>query len=338
VSYDPNWDEWVPLDLILDERISGFLRYVKSFVMGGYQLTDPMIGLFAAVGQPGLNLAYCNGYELKQTNAVLAALADASTNYVYLHFTKTVDPGGGYSAITLDITVNQTGIDPGDAIKLGEVDTAAGVITAIREENNKYRIHTAQLDEDIDGNQYKIERLSLQRGVAFPTNPPPVQSELFWRTDLGQLYVFDGLVWQPLTAGAPPGAVIFTAGAPFLPGEVAYISAPNTVLQANATAMATAEVVGASLGIVPPLTPGSFLTWHGQTGTVFVENAGPLIPVAGQKVWLSKTVPGSVTNIPPANPCARKVLGVITDPTMYAFPGNPYVTVAWGPEPTIWIP
>jgi hypothetical protein len=117
--------------------------------MGGYQLTDPMIGLFVRVGQPGLNLAYCNGYELKQTNAVLSALADASTNYIYLHFTKTVDPGGGYSAIAVDITVNQTGIDPGDAIKLGEVDTAAGVITVIREENNKYRIHSAQLDEDV---------------------------------------------------------------------------------------------------------------------------------------------------------------------------------------------
>jgi hypothetical protein len=316
--------------------------------MGGYQLTDPALGLFVQVGQAGLNLAYCNGYELKQNNAVFAPLVDATTNYIYLHFTKTVDPGGGYSAITLDITVNQTGIDPGDAIKLGEVDTAAGVITVIREENNKYRIHTAQLDEDIDGNLKKIERLTLQRGAAFPVVPAPVQSELFWRTDLLQLYVYDGAVWQPLTPGAPPGAVIFTASPltpPILTGEMVYVgptppSIPLHVTQAIATALATAEVMGAAMGLTVPGFPGPFATWHGNPCTAFYETAAPPVvpPVPGRKVWLSKLTPGAVTTLAPANPCARKVLGVITDNSAFVWPGNPYLTVLWAPETTIWVP
>lgn len=349
MGYEPNWDEWDNLHLILDERLSGFLRFYKNFVMDGYQLTDPLLGLWVSVGQAGLNFAYVNGYELKQTNAVFAALVDAATNYIYLHFTKTVDPGGGYSAITLDITVNQTGIDPGDAINLGEVDTNFGVITAIRQENNKFKIHTSQLDEDIDGNLKKIERLTLQRGAAFPVIPAPVQSELFWRTDLAQLYVYDGAMWQPLTPGAPPGAVIFTAsllGPPILTGEMVYVgptppSIPLHVTQAIATAMATAEVVGAAMGPVLPGFPGQFATWHGNPCTVFYETAVPpaIPPVPGRKVWLSNLTPGAVTTLPPANPCARKVLGVITDNSMFGpWPANPYLTIMWAPEPTIWVP
>lgn len=347
MGYEPNWDEWDNLHLILDERLSGFLRFFKNFVMDGYQLSDPMLGLWVSVGQMGLNVAYCNGYELKQTNAVLAALADASTNYIYLHFTKTVDPGGGYSAIALDITVNQTGVDPGDAIKLGEVDTLAGVITAIRTENNKFKIHTSQLDEDIDGNLYRINRLTLQRGTVFPVTPAPIQSELFWRTDLLQLYVYDGVAWQPLTPGAPPGAVIFTASPlapPILTGEMVYVgptppSVPLNVTQAIALAMATAEVVGAAMGPVMPGFPGSFATWHGNPCTAYYEAVAPVIPpVPGRKVWLSKFTPGAVTTLAPPNPCARKVLGVIADNSVFAWPANPYLTVLWAPEPTVWVP
>ncbi len=351
MSYETKWDEWDNLHLILDERLSGFLRFIKNFVMGGYGLTDPALGLFVQVGQLGLNVAYCNGYELKQMDAVFAPLVNAPTNYIYLHFTKTVDPGGGYLAITLDITVNQTGVAPvdGNFIKLGEVDTAAGVITAIREDDNRYKIHTSQLDDDIEGNRRFINRLTLQRGAAFPVTPAPIQSELFWRTDLLQLYVFDGVVWQPLTPGAPPGAVIFTVnplGLPVLMGEMMYVgpnppATPGTVTQAIALAMATAEVVGAAMApFTPPGAPGPFMTWHGTTGTAFYETAAPPVvpPIPGRKVWLSKLTPGAVTTLAPANPCARKVLGVITDNSVFAWPMNPYLTVLWAPEPTIWVP
>jgi len=344
MAYNPTWDEWTNLALLLDERVSGFLRREKNFVMDGYLLTDPAIGLVVEVGQFGLNVAYCNGYELKQTNSVFSPLVDATTNYVYLAFTKTPDPGGGYLAIAISIVVNQTGIAPADSIKLGEVDTAGGVITAIRNEDNRYHIHSSQLDDNIEGNLKSINRLVIQAGVSFPTTPAPLQGELFWRTDLLQLYVFDGAIWQPLTPGAPPGATIFTAdpfGPPILPGEVVYVtptSPLNTVTQAIAVAMATAEVVGASLGPLPPAVPGPFTTGHGTPVTVAVETLGPLALLPGQKVWLSKFVPGTVTNLAPPNPCARKVLGIITDPTIYVPGVNDFVTILWSPEPTIWVP
>jgi len=300
------------------------------------------------VGQFGLNFAYVNGYELKQTNSSFQPLVDATTNYVYLSFTKTVDPGGGYQAITLGYVVNQTGIPPVDSIKLGEVDTAAGIITTIRNENNKFHLHSSQMDDDIDGNLNSINRLVIQAGAAYPTIPAPIAGELFFRTDLLQLYVFDGGIWQPLTPGAPPGSLIFTAdpgGPPISPGEMVYVGPnppafPLTVTQAIATAMATAEVVGASLGPVPPGAPGPFGTYHGNAVTAFYELvAPPAIPaVPGAKVWLSKFTPGAITTLAPPNPTARKVLGVITDNSVFAWPGNPYLTILWAPEPTIWVP
>lgn len=341
MGYAANWDEWDNLHLILDERLSGFLRFIKNFVMDGYGLSDPGISPppTVEIGKAGLNVAYCNGYELKQTDSVFAALVDATTNYIYLHFTKTVDPGGGYMAIAIDIVVNQTGVDPidGNFIKLGEVDTAAGVITAIREENNKYKIHTSQIDEDIDGNQHKIERLTLQRGVAFPITPAPVASELYFRTDLGQLYIYDGAVWQALTPGPPPGVLLFLAAVPVLTGEIVYHTPiPTTVMQAQATAMATAEALGIAMApIFPGPLPGPVMTQHGMTATAFFEPGLALL--SGQKVYLSKILPGAMTNVPAATPCAHKVLGIITDPTAY-LPLNPYATVLWSPEPTVWIP
>lgn len=345
MGYNLTWDEWTNLALLLDERVSGFLRREKNFVMDGYGLSDPALGLVVEVGQFGLNVAYCNGYELKQINAVFAALVDAATNHVYLAFTKTPDPGGGYLAITISIVVNQTGVAPADSIKLGEVDTAGGVIVAIRNEDNRYHIHSSQMDDNIEGNLKSINRLVIQAGVSFPTTPAPIAGEMFFRTDLAQLYVYDGVIWQPITPGAPPGAVIFTAdplGPPISPGEVVFVTptAPlNTVTQAIATAMVTAEVVGASLGPLPPGIPGPFMTGHGTTGMAFMEPLGPLPGVvSGAKVWLSKFVPGSATTVPPPNPCARKVLGVITDPTIYVPGVNDYTTVLWSPEPTIWVP
>jgi hypothetical protein len=328
MGYATNWDEWDNLHLILDQRLSGFLRFIKNFVMDGYGLSDPSISPppTVEIGKPGLNFAYCNGYELKQTDSVFAPLVDATTNYIYLHFTKTVDPGGGYSAIAIDITVNQTGIDPGDAIKLGEVDTLAGVITAIREENNKYKIHTSQLDEDIDGNLHHIGRLTLQKGVAFPATPAPQASELYFRTDLGQLYVYDGAVWQALTPGPPPGVLLFFSSVPVLPGDVVIFSAPNTVSQGLANTIPNSQVIGvAQTPIFPGPIPGQVLTWQGQTTTAFFEPGLALAP--GQDVFLSNTIPGALTNVPPLpGICVQKKVGIISDPTAYA-PANLYAII-----------
>jgi len=44
-GYNNTWDEWANLHLLLDERVSGFLRRIMNFVMDGYQLTDPTIWL-----------------------------------------------------------------------------------------------------------------------------------------------------------------------------------------------------------------------------------------------------------------------------------------------------
>lgn len=329
MGYAANWDEWDNLHLILDQRLSGFLRFIKNFVMDGYGLSDPSISPppTVEIGKAGLNVAYCNGYELKQTDSVFAPLVDATTNHVYLHFTKTVDPGGGYSAIAIDITVNQTGVDPGDAIKLGEVDTLAGVITAIREENNKFKIHTSQIDEDIDGNLHHIGRLTLQKGVAFPISPAPQASELFFRTDLGQLYVFDGVVWQALTPGPPPGMINFFAVAPILTGEVVICVLPNTVAQGIATTFANAQVMGvAAAPIFPGPIPGPVVTYQGQTATAFFEPGLVLLP--NQDVFLSLTIPGALTNVPPqVPPCIQKKVGIVVDPTGYVSPGNPYAGI-----------
>jgi hypothetical protein len=167
---------------------------------------------------------------------------------------------------------------------------------------------------------------------------------MFFRTDLTQLYVHDGAVWQPLTPGAPPGTVVFTAdplGPPISPGEIVYVTptAPlDTVTQADATAMATAEAVGVAAGVIPPGTPGPFVTGHGTPVLTLMDPSAPLVLLPGQKVWLAKAPIGAATNIPPPNPTARKVLGVVTDPTPYVFPGNPYANILWSPEPTIWVP
>ncbi len=147
MGYNANWDEWGNLHLILDERLSGFLRRIKNFVMDGYQLT-PGVGLFVQVGQAGLNIAYVNGYELKQTYGapVLLPVADNTLNQpVYLEFTKTVDPGGGYQAITIFLTVGAP-TTPVDWIRLGEVDAAGGLVTAIRNDDNRYHIHSGGVD------------------------------------------------------------------------------------------------------------------------------------------------------------------------------------------------
>jgi hypothetical protein len=202
MGINTGWDEWDDLHLILDERISGFSRYVKNFVMKGYGLVAGA-GLTCAVGEPGLNVAYINGYEIRRDNASILGLSALSTNHVFIKFTKSADPVAGTDAITISYEVNTTGIPPADSIKIGEVDTDGVGVTDVRPQNNKYKIHDAQLETDLDCNQLQLLRYTPGKGTAFPTVPPPVSGEHFVRTDLvgNPEFIFDGVMWNAIGTG-----------------------------------------------------------------------------------------------------------------------------------------
>lgn len=88
MGLNPTWEEWADQELILDERASAFIRYVKNFVMQGFGLADGG-GLNLTVGIGGLNFAYINGYEIRQTGIVVKVLTDGALNHVFLKFVKT---------------------------------------------------------------------------------------------------------------------------------------------------------------------------------------------------------------------------------------------------------
>jgi hypothetical protein len=197
------WDEWEKGHLILDERLTNFSRWVKNFVLTGYGLVNAG-GLILNVGGVGLNVAYANGYEIKQTGPTLKTLAPSATSHVFLKFVKTPDPLLGTKLISISIEVNTTAIPPANSIKLGEADTNATIITAIRPQNNKLKVHDAQLETDLDCNQLQLKRFTAEKGTAFPTSPAPVIGEHFVRTDQvgNPEYRFDGTTWVVLGAGS----------------------------------------------------------------------------------------------------------------------------------------
>lgn len=198
MAINTTWDEWTALDLILDERLSGFSRYVKNFVMQGFGLLAG-VGLQVLVGGPGLNVAYINGYEYKQTNAIAKLLVASTTNYIFLNFTKTPDPIGGSMAITLFITVNQTGVPPANSLKLGEVDTDALNVIAVREQNNHFHIADSQFDTDLEGNHHQIKELLPHHGTVFPSGP--ILGQHFFRDDQKVEFFWDGTSWLPIGGG-----------------------------------------------------------------------------------------------------------------------------------------
>lgn len=195
MGIEVGWDEWQDQHLILDERASGFTRYVKNFVMKGYGLTAG-VGLTIVVGEPGLNVAYVNGYEIRRSNASILGLAAASLNHVFLKFTKDPDPISGTEAILITYEVNTTGVQPPDSIKLGTATTNGVGVTGFTVQNNKFKLHDFQFETDGDANQQRLRRLVMDGGTAFPTVPPPLGGEWFFRTDLGLMFFFDGVVWQ----------------------------------------------------------------------------------------------------------------------------------------------
>jgi hypothetical protein len=87
----------------------------SAFVVSGYSLSDGgTLNVDVAAGS-----AMINGYLITDTAATTGnALTNTATNYVYLLVDGT-------------ITVNTTGTNPGNAILLGKVVTAGGVVSSI---------------------------------------------------------------------------------------------------------------------------------------------------------------------------------------------------------------
>jgi hypothetical protein len=332
VGIETNWDDWGNADLILDERLSGFTRYVKNFVMVGFGLANGG-GLNLLIGQAGLNAAYVNGYEIAQTNSILAAITASATNHVFLCFTKLPDPISGTQSINIFYVINTTGIPPADSIKLGEVDTGPALITVIRPQNNNFKIHDAQLDTDVEGNQFQIKHLVTHKGTAFPTVPPPVSGQKFYRTDLSLEYFFDGAVWVSLAAGSTTFTVNLTATPAFDIGEFARVSADNTVVKAQADSFANAGVVGAAALPILATTVGAFEVLVGRRILAQLETG--LIVAAGDRLYLSVTTAGALTNIPPSiTGDVVKPMGWMVDSSAYvgAVPANSKADIIYQPE------
>lgn len=335
MGLNTDWDDWNNADLILDERLSGFTRYVKNFVLEGFGLADGG-GLNILIGQAGLNAAYINGYEIAQTNSVLAALTPSATNHVFLCFTKLPDPISGTQSINILYIINTTGIPPVDSIKLGEVDTGPALITVIRPQNNHFKIHDAQLDTDIDGNQKQIKFLVTHKGTAFPATPPPVSGQKFYRTDLSLEFFFDGAVWVSLAAGSTTFTVNLTATPAFDTGEFARVSADNTVVLAQANSFANSGVVGAAAVPILATTVGAFEVLVGRRILAQLETG--LIVAAGDRLYLSPTTAGALTNIPPSiTGDVVKAMGWMVDSSAYVggVPANSKADIIYQPEPSI---
>ena len=188
------FDPWARQQLIFDARLIAYLRSVQNFVEYGFGLVAG-VGLNLVVGQVGPNVAYLNGYEIVQTDPVTVVLTTSITNYIFLAFTKTPDPIAGTEAITPGILVQNNNTLPPNAIKLGEVDTSGVGITALRPQNNHFIIEDSQFDTDIEGNQHQITTLVTHKGTAFPTSPPPVDGQHFFREDLGREFFFYSGSW-----------------------------------------------------------------------------------------------------------------------------------------------
>lgn len=201
MSINPDFDAWATNQLLFRKRLISFQRFIQNFVMQGYGLADGG-GLNLNVGTIAGSYAYINGYDVVIGPVSVVALFDNTTNYIFLGFTKTPDPISGTMEITPAVIAQTSPTPPSaDTLKLGEVDTVGGAITAIREENNGYHLDNAQFDTDLESNQKQIKNLVTHKGTAFPTDPAPVDGQHFFRTDLQKEYVFFNSTWNIVQAG-----------------------------------------------------------------------------------------------------------------------------------------
>lgn len=320
MGINPDWDAWDPTDLILDERISGWSRFVDNFVQDGFGLSDGG-GLNLIVGGVGTSYAYINGYEIAVVTPQILSLADNATNHVFLGFTKTPDPGGGTGAITILFTVNTTGIPPADSIKLGEVMTAGGVVTAINEQDNRFKVHDAQFTTDLGGNRHQITELVIHGGTAFPASP--VSGQMFWRTDLLTMYVFNGATWVAFAASTTALTIAAICGELVMDsGSLVYISGTGTVALADASIPTKVQVVGAT--VAAAVFAGPVDVSPDRTASVRFDPASP-VPAPGDDVFLS--VGGLATTTEPPPPLTSVYIGTVFDTTGFIPFFNPVATV-----------
>lgn len=321
MSVNPNYDAWETDERINRHQLKGAARHELDFVLDGLGLVDAG-GLLLEVGA---GFAYIVGYEVENAAPDFVALADGATNHVFFGFDRTLDavPPTSVGDITQKVVVNTTGVPPTDTIKLGEVDTAAGIITAIRPQDNRRKVHDAQLDTDLGGNHRQIAELVVHKGAVLPpTTPPTEDGQLFFRTD-GKLFKFFGGAWIELAAAAappPPGAIPVVNGefTPLDAGE-AVRAAPGLsgfVLRASAAVESESFGVGLVVAPIPPAFPGVAATTQGVLATAKLEPG--LVLVSGAVLYLSAFFPGSLTNIAPSLiGQVVKVVAILWDPLMY---------------------
>lgn len=337
MSVNPNYDAWETDETINASGLNGtgVARHELDFVMDGLGLADAG-GLLLQVAA---GFGFIVGYEVENPAPDFVALTDGALNHVFFGFDRVPDlaPGAPVTSV-LDVTpkvvVNTTGIPPADTIKLGTVLTAAGVILTITEQDNRRRIHDAQLDTNIGGNHKQIKELVIDTGVVLPpTTPPTTDGQLFFRTD-GKLFKFFAGVWIELTAAVapPPAGAIPVINATFPStlldiGEVVRITPagpPGSVDLALAIPGEENAVGMVSVAPIPPFFPGVAASVQG----VLVPDAQletGLVLVAGMVLFLSAFVPGALTNIQPFIPGqVVKRMGLLWDPTGYigAVPAN----------------
>jgi len=323
MAVNPTWKEWVPEELILDERASDWVRFVDNFIMQGFGLTDGG-GLFLDVGQVGGNFAYINGFEIEQTGSQSILLTANDTNHVYVTFTTTPDldgPPTSVTAITISLAVNTTGVAPStDSMKLGEADTDGGSILVIREEDNFFQIKRGQLGTDLDATQFEIKNQIIHLGTVFPT--APLEGQFFFRTDLNAPHTFNGATWDNLLTAAIPvfgHAKTNNSGSTILLGRVVRQSTTtaNEIELADASLESLgASTIGVVLSDIPDTTSGTVITMDGALVSVQLETA--LTPLPGEPVYLSAAFAGRATNVAPSATSEIALpIGVIANITDY---------------------
>lgn len=316
MSTNPNYDTWEFNELINEDQLNGAARHELDFVMDGLGLTDAG-GLMVEVAA---GFAYVAGYEAELGAPDFLTLADGATNHVFLRFDRLADvsPPTSVVGVVPEAVSNTTGTPPTDSIKLGEVDTAAGVITAIRPEDQRRKIHDAQLTTALGGNHQQITELVVHKGAVLPSAPEAGQ--LFFRTTDGALLKFDGADWVELDAGTASGGVTATngEGTDLEVGEAVRVDtgSDGTVVRAQADAEANAFIVGFAKETIVSAGSGKIVTVQGGVETAQFETG--LALAAGDEVYLSPATAGALTNVQPTTTGeVVKVIGVVWDASAY---------------------
>lgn len=328
---NPNYDRWETEERLNQFGLNRDNLYELDYVIEGLGLSDAG-GLLLEVAA---GTAYVSGYEVPLAVPDFVGLTDAATNHVFLVFAKTlgVAPPTSVTTITVSVAVNTDGSDPaapGEFIKLGTAVTAGAAISTITEQDNRKKIHDAQLTTNIEGNHKQIERMVAHKGAALPAAAPPTEEgQLFFRTTDKKYFVYNGVAWVELAAAAapaPPGLIaVVNGGALLIPGGTplkAVLGMPGSVEPASLATEADARVIGIADADIPPFAPGFAASVQGVLVEAEFEPA--LVLTSGEEALLGVEV---LTNVVTATIGeVIKQVGIIWDTTLYT--GIPPLTRA----------